>query len=63
MQCGFAYWEDGPPALRSVGETAFVAGLAAEAARRLCTTDVCAGIVGHLDMRLGDAVAPVLEAH
>jgi len=63
MQCGHAYRTDGPPELRPVGETEFIAGLAAEAARRDCATDVCAGIVGHVDMLLGDAVAPVLEAH
>ena len=63
MQCGYAYRKDGPPSLRPVGETAFVAGLAAEATRRGCATNVCAGIVGHVDMQLGDAVAPVLEAH
>ena len=63
LQCGYAHRADGPEAMRPVGETEFVAGVAAEAARRSCPTRVCEGIVGHADLLLGDAVAPVLEAH
>jgi L-fuconolactonase len=63
VQCGWAYRTDGPEALRSVGETMFVAAVADEAARRLVRTQVCAGIVGHVDLRLGAGVEPVLEAH
>ncbi|MCC8939519.1 amidohydrolase family protein [Bradyrhizobium sp. Arg68] len=64
MQCQAMYRSDGPAAMRVVGETEFVNGVGAMSAsghygpRRLC-----AGIVGHADLRLGDAVAPVLEAH
>ena len=60
-----AFWRgDGPDALKPVGETTFVAGVTAMGESGLYG-DVrpCAGIVGHADMRLGDAVAPVLEAH
>lgn len=63
MQCGYAYRKDGPLSLRPVGETEIGAGLAAEATRRGCATNVCSGIVGHVDIQLGDAVTPVLEAH
>jgi predicted TIM-barrel fold metal-dependent hydrolase len=63
VQCGFAYRSDGPAALRPVGETAFVAEVAAEAARRHARTRVCAGIVGHADLRLGAEVGAVLDAH
>lgn len=55
---------DGPEAMKPVGETEFANGIAA-----ICASGgygdvrVCAGIVGHADLRLGDAVRPVLEAH
>jgi predicted TIM-barrel fold metal-dependent hydrolase len=64
MQCQAMYRSDGPADMRVVGETEFVNGVAAMSAsgnygpRRLC-----AGIVGHADLRLGDGVAAVLEAH
>jgi len=63
VQCGWAYRTDGPEALSPVGETEFVAAVADEAARRHVRTRVCAGIVGHVDLRLGEQVEPVLEAH
>jgi len=63
LQCAYAHRTDGPEAMRPVGETEFVAGVADEAARRGGKTRVCEGIVGHADLQLGDAVAPVLEAH
>jgi predicted TIM-barrel fold metal-dependent hydrolase len=37
--------------------------VAEEAARRGVRTRVCEGIVGHVDLRLGAGVEPVLEAH
>jgi predicted TIM-barrel fold metal-dependent hydrolase len=64
LECGAFYRADGPPELKPVGETEFVNGVAA-----MCASDVygpvraCAGIVGHADLKLGDAVTPVLEAH
>lgn len=60
MQCQTMYRTDGPVAMRPVGETAFVDDVANGA-----TGDVraCAGIVGHADLRLGEAVGPVLDAH
>ena len=62
-QCGWFYREDGPVPMRPVGETERVAAVAIEAQRRGLPTRVCAGIVGFADMELGEAVAPVLQAH
>jgi hypothetical protein len=46
-----------------VGETEFVQGIAAmSASGRYGETRVAAGIVGTADLRLGDRIAPVLEA-
>ncbi len=54
---------DGPEALRAVGETEFVNGIAAMSASGLYgTTRVAAGIVGTAQLRLGAAAAPVLDA-
>jgi len=66
IECRSAYREDGPEALRPVGETAWIVGLTPHgdggpggpAPPRLA-----AGIVGHADLMLGDAVSAVLEAH
>src|SRR4029079_13105670 len=49
---------------RPVGETEFVAGIAAmSASGNYGPTRVAAGIVGYADLTLGDAVEPVLLAH
>ena len=63
IECGSAYRTDGPEALRPVGETEFVARVAAEAERRGGPTRVCAGIVGRVDFRLADQVDAALAAH
>ena len=63
LQCGYGYRSDGPEALRPVGETEFVASVARQAAARGLRQQVCAGIVGCVDLTLGSAVAPVLQAH
>ena len=55
---------DGPEAMRPIGETEFVNGAAAMGASGLYGPGrICAGIVGHADLRLGDGVTKVLEAH
>jgi L-fuconolactonase len=55
---------DGPPELRIVGETEFANGVAAmSASGGYGKTRACAGIVGFAELRLGDRVQPVLEAH
>ena len=62
VECGSMYRPDGPPQLRPVGEVEFVANIAAANAASDGPTAVAAGIVGHADLMLGDAVTPVLEA-
>lgn len=62
VQCRAFYTPDGPEALRPVGETAHAAQCGEHAASP-GRPRICAGIVGHADLTLGDAVAPVLEAH
>jgi predicted TIM-barrel fold metal-dependent hydrolase len=58
------YRAGGPPEMRSVGETEFVAGIAAmSASRNYGPTQVAAGIVGYADLTLGDGVEPILLAH
>ena len=64
IQCASMYRPDGPEALRALGETEFVNGIAAMAATGFYgRTLAAAGIVGYADLTLGDRVAPVLEAH
>jgi L-fuconolactonase len=63
VQCVYAYRSGGPHEMRPVGETEFVASVATQARERGAPQQVCAGIVGHANLRLGDAVAPVLQAH
>jgi L-fuconolactonase len=64
MQCQSMYRADGPEAFRVVGETEFVNGIAAmSASGRYGPARICAGIVGHADLRRGEDIAPVLEAH
>lgn len=55
---------DGPAAMRPVGETEFAAGIAAQCESGLYgDTRLCAGIIGFVDLTLGDAAAEVLDAH
>jgi L-fuconolactonase len=64
IECGAMYTASGPDELRPLGETEFVNGIAAMSASGLYgPTHVAAGIVGAADLRLGDGVAPVLDAH
>ena len=64
LECHAMYRADGPEAMRPVGETEFVAGIAAMSdSGRYGATRVAAGIVGFADLSLGDRVEPVLEAH
>ena len=63
IECGAMFKTDGPEALRPVGETEFVNGIAAMSASGLYgKTRVAAGIVGTANLRLGDAVGAVLDA-
>ena len=63
IECGSMYRAEGPVEMKPVGETEFVNGTAAmSASGQYGPTRLCRGIVGHADLRLGDAVARVLEA-
>ena len=64
LECRSMYRAAGPPEMRPVGETEFVAGIAAmSASGGYGPVRVAAGIVGYADLTLGDRVEPVLEAH
>ncbi len=64
MECGAMYRADGPEALRCVGETEFVNGVAAMSASGLYgPVRACAGIVGHVDLRQGARAEDILRAH
>ena len=63
-QCGAFYRGDGPEEMRCVGETEFVHGIAAMSRSGLYgPTRLCTGIFSTADLRVGDDVARVLEAH
>lgn len=61
VDCGWAFRDHGPEQYRCVGETEYVEAVAS--ASGALGTGIVAGIVGRADLMLGDAVAPVLEAH
>jgi len=64
VECTAFYRANEPDPLRFVGETDFVNGVAAMAARgRYGPSKVCAGIVGRADLTMGAAVEEVLAAH
>jgi len=58
------YRAQGPDALKSLGEIEFVTGFSAMADSGIFgTTRFCAGIIGSVDLLLGDAVADILPLH
>jgi predicted TIM-barrel fold metal-dependent hydrolase len=64
IECRSMYRADGPKEFAPVGETEFVNGVAAMSASGLYgEARACAGIVGHVDLTLGDRAVEVLEAH
>ena len=64
VECGSMFRADGPDALRPVGETEFVQGIAAMSASGVYgKTRVAAGIVGFADLLLGARARDVMEAH
>jgi len=64
LQCHAMHRATGPEPMRPVGETEFVAGIAAMSdSGNYGPTRVAAGIVGFVDLTAGDWVTPVLEAH
>ena len=63
LQCHAMYRASGPEEMRPVGETEFVAGIAAMSdSGGYGPTRVAAGIVGYADLTLGERVEAVLEA-
>lgn len=63
-QCGAFYRADGPEAMRPVGETEFVHGVAAMSRSGIYgPARLCTGIFSTADLRMGSGVAAVLEAH
>ena len=64
IECAAMYKAEGPKALKPIGETEFVSGIAAiSASGDYGPTRIAAGIVGSVDLTLGTRVGPVLEAH
>ncbi|MBB5691694.1 putative TIM-barrel fold metal-dependent hydrolase [Roseomonas alkaliterrae] len=64
VQCGAMYRASGPEEERSLGETEFINGIAAASASGAYgPVRACTGIVGFVDLTLGDRVTPLLEAH
>jgi L-fuconolactonase len=64
IECGQMFKAGGPDVMKPVGETEFVNGIAAmSASGRYGPTRIAAGIVGTVDLRIGDTAAEVLDAH
>ncbi|MDP1820135.1 MAG: amidohydrolase family protein, partial [Acidimicrobiales bacterium] len=63
VECGMFYRADASPEMSPVGEVEFVNGTAARFASGIYgNARGCAGIVGHVDLTIGDRAAAVLEA-
>ena len=62
VECGACYREEGPEHMKPVGEMEFVARLA-RASREGGGGAIIAGIVGRADLRLGNLLDAVLDAH
>lgn len=63
VECRASYREEGPEHLHPVGETEFVAEIAAASAAGGSADARIAGIVAHADLTRGEAVEEVLQAH
>jgi len=64
IECRAMYRAEGPEAMKPVGETEFINGLAAmSASGHFGKMRAAAGIVGHTNLLLGDGARAVLEAH
>ncbi len=64
IECTACYRADGPPELRTLGETEFVNGIAAmSASGGYGPTRVAAGIVGLVDLTMGARAEEILRAH
>ncbi len=64
LECREMYRADGPWELRSLGETQFVAGVAAMGeSGKYGAARPCAGIIGNVDFRVGSRAKGILEQH
>jgi|TARA_Y100000310_G_scaffold295298_1_gene326506 predicted TIM-barrel fold metal-dependent hydrolase len=63
VECHANYRTDGPEHMQPIGETEFVAAVAAESAEGGAGRARIAAIVSHADLTLGEEVAEVLNAH
>jgi L-fuconolactonase len=63
VECGSCYRKTGPEHLKPVGETEFVADIAAQSAAPGSTKAVIAGIISRTELTLGATLGHVLEAH
>jgi predicted TIM-barrel fold metal-dependent hydrolase len=64
LECREMYRADGPAETRSLGETTFVAGVAAMSeSGKYGPAHACAGIVGNVDFRVGSRAKGILEQH
>ncbi len=64
VECMANYYEEGSEEMRPVGETVFIDAIASAVAQDASQKMVgAAAIIAYADLRLGSAVAPVLEAH
>ncbi|MFM9937995.1 MAG: amidohydrolase family protein [Hyphomicrobiaceae bacterium] len=64
IECGAMFKTDGPEAFRCIGETEFVNGIAAmSASGGYGKARIAAGIIGTVDLRIGDLAGDVLDAH
>ena len=63
IECGAAYRDSGPEELRPVGETEFVAAAARASAGAGPGRAEIRGIVAYADLRLGERLDDVLDAH
>ena len=62
IDCGQEYYQDGPDAFKPVGETEFVVDIAKEAKKDSSQAQI-EGIIGHVNMMLGESSREVLELH
>ena len=64
IECHYGYRKGGPEEQRPVGEVEFLEAIASQvAANPAITSRIAGAIIGHANLTLGEAVAPVLEAH
>jgi L-fuconolactonase len=64
VECGCNYRKSGPEALKPIGETEFLESVAEGVANEpAIKSRIVSAIVGYADLTLGEAVAPVLDAH